>query len=119
MVILKGYFVKENVGLLDRSLRLIAGAAMLAVPYLLMIQENSSIHVWYSLSMLLSVYPILTGIIGFDPLYKLYDAKTCDLSQRNQCGDFPYQVDALFQHHSTNDDEFDDRQGSGHQSKAA
>jgi hypothetical protein len=49
---------------------------------------------WLFLPMLLAAYPLLTGIIGVDPLYNSLNIRTCDTSRRNQCGTFPYEVDA-------------------------
>ncbi len=91
--------VIQNVGWLDRVARVLAGAAMLGYP-LFLIATNDAVQppwVWYS--MLASIYPWLTGIIGFDPIYAMFVVRTCDTSARNPCGTFPYEIDAALGRH--------------------
>jgi hypothetical protein len=90
--------VIQNVGWLDRLLRVIGGAILLAVPvsFILVNLENAS---WASYVVLVSVYPLLTGIIGWDPVYEIAKVKTCGMSERNPCGTFPFEVDAALGHH--------------------
>lgn len=92
------YFVHQNVGVIDRTVRVIAGFAMLGIPYFQLLQPSAVLEYWQALSMAFSVYPCLTGIMGYDPFYGLFSVKSCDTSSRNQCGSFPYQVDALLGH---------------------
>ena len=86
--------VMQNLGWLDRVLRELAGAVMLGYPVFLIMtnDEVQSPWVWYS--MLLSIYPWLTGILGFDPIYAQFAVRSCDTSGTNPCGTFPYEVDA-------------------------
>ncbi|MDX1812176.1 MAG: DUF2892 domain-containing protein [Gammaproteobacteria bacterium] len=102
-----GYFVEQNVGAIDRTVRVLVGAAMLGVPYFMLMESGSTIQAWQSWLMVLSVYPFLTGILGTDPLYRVFGAKTCDLSARNRCGTYPFQVDALVGHQPTPEDDFE------------
>lgn len=91
--------VIQNMGWLDRVTRIFLGTAMLVYP-LFLIVTNEAVHspwVWYS--MLLSIYPWLTGIIGFDPVYALFFVRTCDTSDRNPCGTFPFEVSAALGRH--------------------
>jgi hypothetical protein len=94
----KGFFVHQNLGLWDRVIRLVIGLLMLGVPFVELVQPGSSVAWWHGPSMLLSVYPCLTGILGMDPILKMIDARTCSVNGRNQCGSFPYQVDAILGH---------------------
>ena len=91
--------VIQNLGWLDRVLRILAGAAILIYPLYLIVTNDSLESQWPVYSMLLSIYPWLTGITGFDPVYALLGLCTCGTSERNPCGTFPYEVDAALGHH--------------------
>ena len=90
--------VEQNLGMWDRVIRFMLGSAMLAVPYYYMTQTSLPVEAWYSWSMVASIYPFLTSIVGCDVLYKFFGVKSCDLSQRNRCGSFPFEVDAFLGH---------------------
>lgn len=89
----------QNMGLADRILRLMIGAAMLAGGSVFVVQAGA-LHAYNILeavmliTMMVSVYPLLTAILGVDPVYSLFNTRTCSDSGRNQCGTFPYQVKA-------------------------
>jgi len=86
--------VVQNLGWLDRVLRFTVGAVLLALPCYLMISGAMDVK-WYLVgAMLLSVYPLLTSVIGIDQIYKYFNVKSCGTSSRNQCGTFPYEIDA-------------------------
>jgi len=86
--------VPQNLGWLDRVLRFAAGAVLLAMPCYLVISGIMEVR-WYLVgAMLLSVYPLMTSIIGIDQVYKFFNVKSCGTSTRNQCGTFPYEIDA-------------------------
>jgi len=53
---------------------------------------------WESLLIIISIYPFMTGMIGADPLYLLGHIRSCDSSDRNQCGTLPYQIAAAIDH---------------------
>ena len=99
------YFVHQNVGAIDRTIRVVLGFAMLGVPYFQLLQPGAMIEYWQAVSMMISIYPCLTGILGYDPIYGLFSVKSCDTSNRNQCGSFPYQVDALLGHNPIPEDD--------------
>ncbi|HEY5604789.1 MAG TPA: DUF2892 domain-containing protein [Gammaproteobacteria bacterium] len=55
-----------NIGFLDRSFRIAVGAvAIIAV----LANQNTGMLDWLALVPLLAVYPIMTGLIAYDPLY--------------------------------------------------
>ncbi|MCI0505017.1 MAG: DUF2892 domain-containing protein [Gammaproteobacteria bacterium] len=56
----------QNLGYIDRVLRVGVGAA--AILAVLAIQDAGTLG-WLALIPLLAVYPILTGLIAFDPFY--------------------------------------------------
>ncbi len=86
--------VVYNVGLLDRVVRFIGGFALLTAGAIGM-SMTPTITTWESVAILVSVYPVMTAILGWDPLYALFGARTCSLEGgRNQCGTLPYEVDA-------------------------
>ncbi|MDH5546512.1 MAG: DUF2892 domain-containing protein [Gammaproteobacteria bacterium] len=91
----RDYFVEQNIGVIERCLRVVLGFAMLGYPYYLIIQPGATVEMWQSVLMVLSVYPCITGILGCDPMYTMFKVRTCSVNGRNQCGSFPYQIDAL------------------------
>lgn len=95
---LSGNFgVMQNLGWHDRLLRVVIGSLMIAIPcYLLLTGRSEASWLYYIL--LAAVYPALTGIIGIDHLYNIMGVKSCGGSNKNQCGTFPYEVDAAMGH---------------------
>ena len=56
----------RNIGLLDRGMRIAIGAvAILAV----LVSQNTGMLGWVALVPLLAVYPIMTGLLAYDPFY--------------------------------------------------
>ncbi len=90
--------VIQNLGWLDRILRAIAGAVLMvfALDALSMNADNAT---WAYYVVLVSIYPLFTAMIGWDPLYEAMTVKSCGLSERNPCGTFPFEVDAALGHH--------------------
>ena len=86
--------VIQNLGWLDRVIRVVIGTAMLAYPVYQIATSETVQDSWMMYSMLISIYPFLTAILGYDPIYAQFVVRTCDTSERNQCGTFPYEVDA-------------------------
>lgn len=89
----------QNMGLVDRVLRFAGGALILGAIVLYFEME----HAWFPLTVMvyataISIYPLLTGLIGWDPFYALFKIRSCNDSGRNQCGTFPYQVKAMTGH---------------------
>ncbi len=58
--------MKTNIGNIDRSLRLVAGAAILGAGFYF--------KSWWGL---VGLVPILTGLVRFCPLYPLLGISTC------------------------------------------
>ena len=89
----------QNLALIDRVLRLLIGAALIGGAYYYSAFDDVAARiwdVWGSISTMISVYPILTGALGWDPFYALFHVRSCGDSGRNQCGTLPYQVEAMF-----------------------
>jgi hypothetical protein len=85
--------VVENLGWLDRTIRVVLGAGLILIPCTLLITGQLMSH-WYAFLMLFAVYPLMTGILGCDWIYNFFGVKSCGTSERNQCGTFPFEVDA-------------------------
>ncbi|MCC6208385.1 MAG: DUF2892 domain-containing protein [Gammaproteobacteria bacterium] len=85
--------VVQNIGLMDRGVRVLAGIVLLGGGFISMVMIDA--NNWGPYAMLISIYPFLTSGIGWDPLYAMFGTRTCTLeSGRNQCGTLPYEVDA-------------------------
>ncbi len=94
----ENFAVVQNIGLADRMLRFFGGGALFAGGVLGMVVSGGA-SLWSALAIILSVYPLMTTMMGWDPLYQMTGARTCSLEGgRNQCGTFPYEVDAALGH---------------------
>lgn len=60
-----------NVGGVDRGVRIVAGAALLALTFVGPVAET--LYPWG----LIGVVPLLTGLMGWCPAYSLFGIKTC------------------------------------------
>lgn len=78
----------DNIGLLDRTIRFFAGGVLMAYG---IIGAIMTVRYWVSgVSILLANYLLMTFIVGWDPFYEIFGAKTCNLDGgRNQCGTLP------------------------------
>lgn len=57
----------RNEGTLDRAVRIVLGCALLALVFV-------GPHTWFGL---IGLVPLLTGIFGFCPLYRVIGVRTC------------------------------------------
>lgn len=113
---MNGIGVVQNIGWLDRVVRVVGGALMIAIPIFLMSTETST-AAWMFYVILAAIYPLLTGIIGFDAFYKMLDVKSCGSSNRNPCGSFPYEVDAALGHNPISDSDIINELGHSHHAR--
>ncbi len=87
----------QNIGLVDRMVRFFGGGALMAYGVISALITGQSIV--SAVAILLAVYPLMTTMMGWDPFYQLFGARSCTLEGgRNQCGTFPYEVDAALGH---------------------
>jgi hypothetical protein len=63
--------MKKNEGTLDRTIRIIAGLALIGLTI------TSTIGAWGYIG----IVPLLTGIVGICPLYSILGINTCPLSK--------------------------------------
>ena len=90
-----GLSIMQNMGLVDRLLRLGLGAAMLGVAFYFVVFTAGSSPWWEAYAMVVAIYPILTGAMGWDPFYALLRVRSCSLDGRNRCGTLPYEFRAM------------------------
>lgn len=114
--------VVQNIGLADRMIRFFGGGVLLAGGVLGLVLGASSLLA--TIAILLAVYPLMTTVMGWDPFYQLLNMRTCSLQGgRNQCGTFPYEVDAAIGHEPEPDYDYDHSLSGSHhnvrQNKAA
>lgn len=97
----------QNLGLVDRVVRFILAAALLGGAIAHLMLYGTFITPVHGLFMVLSIYPGLTSIVGWDPFYQMIHVKSCGIGERNQCGTFPYEIDAAMGHHPVPNSEWD------------
>lgn len=64
--------MKANEGTIDRTVRIIAGIALIALTY------TGHIGVWGYIG----VVPLITGILGICPAYSIFGVSTCPLKNK-------------------------------------
>lgn len=62
----------QNAGTLDRTVRIVLGISLLAIAF---VGPKTPFG-------FIGVVPLLTGLIGFCPLYRLVGLNTCPVQQR-------------------------------------
>jgi hypothetical protein len=96
----------ENIGLVDRMVRFFGGGALMAIGVLSALLTGHDVI--SAIAILLAVYPLMTTLMGWDPVYQLFDARTCTVEGgRNQCGTLPYELDSALGHEPKPDDGYD------------
>lgn len=65
-----------NEGTLDRTARIVIGIALLAI----------TVTGPKTMIGLIGIVPLLTGIVGFCPLYRLVGIRTCPMQRKAQLG---------------------------------
>ncbi|MEE8379919.1 MAG: DUF2892 domain-containing protein [Gammaproteobacteria bacterium] len=89
-------YALQNIGIIDRMVRIVVGTAMIGV---LFVYPITTVNMWLVLVPLLGVFPLLTGILGWCPTYALFHTKSCGTDKHNNCGTFPDQLDHLIHPH--------------------
>ena len=96
----------QNIGLIDRMFRFFGGGAMLAAGCLMLVMDLHTLTA--AVIALLAVYPLMTTIMGWDPIYQMFGARTCSLKGgRNACGTFPFEVDSVLGHEPKPERDYD------------
>ena len=103
----------QNIGLIDRMIRFFGGGALLAWGCLMLAMGDNSTTA--TVVALLSVYPLMTTMMGWDPFYQLFGARTCSLEGgRNTCGTFPFEVDSVLGNDPKPDHDYDHSLAGSH-----
>lgn len=63
--------MKTNAGMVDRVIRVIVGVVLLALVFV----GPQTVWGW------IGIIPLVTGLIGFCPLYKIFGLSTCPISK--------------------------------------
>jgi hypothetical protein len=83
----------QNISVVDRIIRLIVGFSMLGVVLFI---ENLSPGL-IAFFGLLSIIPILSGIMGWCPFYAMFNVRSCSVDNpHNRCGTLPFQISNRF-----------------------
>lgn len=93
--------VIENLGFMDRIIRMMAGVFLLA-PIILTVVQDKAVG-WELYTTLLSFYLLLTSMMGWDPFYAMSHTRSCGLSERSPCGTFEYEAKAAMGRHPDHD----------------
>lgn len=86
----------QNIGLIDRLVRIGVGAGMIGVWFFYPVEIVS---MWFAVLPLLGVFPILSGIIGWCPAYAMFHTKSCGTDEHNSCGTMPDQLNHMIHPH--------------------
>ncbi|MFQ5469867.1 MAG: DUF2892 domain-containing protein [Gammaproteobacteria bacterium] len=90
--------VVQNIGLADRLIRFFGGGALLIWGALSMVIYDAVTLASVG-AILLAIYPLMTTVMGWDPIYQIFGTRSCSLEGgRNQCGTLPYEVDSALGH---------------------
>jgi hypothetical protein len=96
----------ENIGLVDRMVRFFGGGALMTFGVLSALLTGHDVI--SAVAILLAVYPLMTTVMGWDPVYQLFGARTCTVEGgRNQCGTLPYELDSALGHEPAPDEGYD------------
>lgn len=95
--------MQENMGIVDRSLRIITGTVLIVPLVITMTKFTPGLMGAQPYALVASFYLLLTGMTGWDPIYALFHGRTCGLSERNRCGTFMYQMKAALGRHPDHD----------------
>jgi hypothetical protein len=114
--------IPENLGWLDRLLRFIIGTAFISVSatYLFIgtatptwLKEGEPMN-WPYYLMIIAVYPIVSAVLGRDPIYGILGIRSCGNSPKNPCGSFPFELDAAVGHKPIPDSEIEHSLSTSH-----
>ena len=96
----------ENIGLVDRMVRFFGGGALMTFGVLNALLTGHDVI--SAIAILLAVYPLMTTLMGWDPVYQLFGARTCSVEGgRNQCGTLPYELDSALGHEPKPDEGYE------------
>ncbi|NOZ53272.1 MAG: DUF2892 domain-containing protein [Gammaproteobacteria bacterium] len=86
----------QNIGAIDRMARIIIGITLIGVFFIFNV---SPLTLWLAILPLIGILPLISGILGWCPVYALFHTKSCGMDEHNACGTLPYQLQRLFHRH--------------------
>ncbi len=96
----------HNIGLIDRAIRFFTGGALLFAGVLSAVTADA-IQMWQAVLLLVSIYPLMTCMMGWDPIYQIIGLRTGGDNGRNVTGTLPYQVNAAMGHKPQPDKDYE------------
>jgi len=84
----------QNLGWFDRALRFVLGLFLIIAAVIDL--ESSQDGGVYAYLMIFAIYPTMSAVLGWDPIYHLMQIKSCNPYGRNRCGTFPFEIAAVF-----------------------
>jgi hypothetical protein len=106
--------VVQNIGIVDRMVRVVIATALISIPAYVLSMTDAVFSLGLGIAILLSVYPALTAILGWDPFYSTVSVRTCGNTGWNQCGTLPYEVDAALGHQPVPNNDYDHSLAGSH-----
>lgn len=104
---LKGHMQDlHNIGIIDRMIRFFVGGGLLFLGVISIVVSETT-QVWEAIVVLLAIYPLMTCVMGWDPIYQMIGLRTGHETGRNVTGTFPFQVDAAAGHNPVPDKEYE------------
>ena len=82
----------QNLGWLDRIVRFVVGSTLIAI-VLMELRQGSTLG-WQAILPIIAIYPLLSSILGWDPLYATGHIKSCDTSPHNKCGTYLFEIES-------------------------
>jgi Inner membrane protein YgaP-like, transmembrane domain len=86
----------QNIGLIDRTVRIIVGSAMIGT---LFFYPIGSVSLWFAALGLVGILPLLSGVLGWCPVYAMFHTKSCGTDEHNSCGPMTDQLDHMIHPH--------------------
>src|SRR3569833_645809 len=94
---------QENLGVIDRTLRLLFGFSLIVSLIVNINVFSTAIMSGLPFAVVAMFYLLLTSMMGWDPFNALVSKKSCGGSGWNSCGSYPHQLSTLFKLESKKD----------------
>lgn len=85
--------VLQNINAIDRSVRILFGAALIST---WLVVDFHAMNVILALLPLAGALIVLSGVLGWCPVFAVFGTKSCGVDSTNRCGTLPFQIRELF-----------------------
>ena len=89
--------VLQNINAIDRGLRMVLGLALVST---WLFVDITAMSLPLALLPLVGALVVLSGVLGWCPVYAVFGTKSCGVDSHNRCGTLPFQISELFKKHS-------------------